>query len=137
MKLISIEEVNVLVQYVVGVDGQYRTGRALAETDRKVCILTDEGTIATRYVVGGDFVLEYQTLEEIVKNEDQTEMVGGYVQEHKVIEWIMNEIVLGNTPFEAICYVVSVLSKHGLWERPFYKCIQENYEEFEKTNKTK
>jgi hypothetical protein len=132
MKLISIEEVNVLVKYVVGLKNPSGTGRVIGEANRKVRILTDEGTIATRYVVGDDFALEDLTLEEIVGNKDCTEMVKGRVHESEVLEWIINDVKSGSAPFDAICHVVSVLSMHGLWDPNLYKCIEENYEEIKK-----
>ena len=136
MKVISIEKVNVLVQYVFGIESQY--GRyALGEADWRVRILTDGGTIATRYAIGDEQCLEEQTLAEWVADTDEVVLVDSdHVPptEYTVVQWVMNEVLNGNEPFEAITYVVSALTKHGLWEPYMYQWVEKAYEELKKQN---
>ena len=136
MKVISIEKVNVLVQYAFGIESQYGP-YALGEADWRIRILTDDGTIATRYVIGDEQCLEEQTLAELIANTDEVVLVGSDnvpPTEYSVVEWVMNEVLNGNKPFEAITYVVAVLTKYGLWEPRMYHWVEKAYEELKKQN---
>ncbi len=136
MEVISIEKVNVLVQCAFEIESQY--GRyVLVEADWRIRILTDDGTIATRYVIGGEVCLEKRNLKELIANIDEVALVGpAYVplSEFRVVQWIMNEEISGNEPFGAITYVVSALAKHGLWEPYMYQWVEKAYEELKKQN---
>lgn len=137
MEVISIEKVNVLIQYIIGVEGQYRRGYALGEADWRIRILTDDGTIATRYVIGNEQCLEEQALAELVANTDKVELVGSdgvLPREFSVVEWVMNDFLNGNEPFEAIIHVVSALAEHGLWKLRMYDWVERAYKELKKQN---
>ena len=136
MKVISIEKVNVLVQYAFGIKSQYGP-YAIGEADWCIRILTDGGTIATRYVIGSEQCLEEQTRAELVADTDEVVLVDPNevpLCEFSVVQWVMNEVLNGNKPFEAITYVVSALAKHGLWEPPMYQWVEKAYEELKKQN---
>ncbi len=133
MKVISIEKVNVLIQYIIGIEGQYGRGYAIGEADWRIRILTDDGTIATRYVIGDEQCLEEQTLAELIANTDGVVLVEP-PREFSMVEWVMNEVLIGNEPFEAITYVVSVLAKHGLWVPYMCHWVEKAYEELKKQN---
>lgn len=135
MKIISIEEVNVLVQFAIGGEGVYGFGNVLGEADTKIRILTDDGIVVTRYIIGGEQHLEDCTLKEIVDNPDNVRRVDdpeNYPTEGAVKEWIMNEC-FNDEPFGAITYVVSALSRHGMWKSCMSKWVKEIYEEMNKS----
>lgn len=52
----------------------------------------------------------------------------------EVKEWIINDALSGEDDFCAICNVVNVLSKHGLWQPELYHAVREAYNELEKMN---
>lgn len=109
----------------------YGDGYALLESV-KVRILTDDNRIVTRWVPGNEYDLGTYTLEEIVEDVEKAKRIREEPSKENIKEWLMNEIEWGcQNPLEAICKVVSLLSKHGWWKDYMSKWVNDIYAELE------
>lgn len=128
MKVISIEEVNVLVKLKLDCRKEDDKGYTLGEADRKVRILTDDDCVVTRYLIDGDERMERWSLDRVVENEDDVCLIDkGYdIDCYDIRDWIETQRdVYDYDDFEPSCNIVSLLAKHGLWKDEYHQYVKD------------
>ena len=137
MKAISIEEVNVLVEYMIKDKGRLGEGRVLDEAHFKVCIQTDDDCIMTRYVISDLDFIDQMSLDGLVEDEypaipiakdreitakDIREWIDGRAREDGESQ-TYDQLLMGSDLTEHVCAVVALLAKHGMWKWYYYELV--------------
>lgn len=107
-------------------------GHWLCEDEYMVSIECDDGTMSCLPVMNSEY-LKDTTADDYIKEckDDDTEVLMPYdcpardgKISHHITEWICNDgAVSARTPSEAICSVVSLLVRNGMWKDEYSKFI--------------
>ena len=111
-------------------DGDF--SRWISEHEYIVAIETDDGRLLQFPVMASDYLRDYTADEYLKEMEDEDVRV--LMQEdcrardcdikQNLTEWICNECcVSGGTVIDAICEVVSLLTRYGMWKDMYSKSI--------------
>ena len=133
------KEKNIVVRKAY--DGDF--GRWISEHEYMVAIETDDGRLLLFPVMAADYLRDYTADEYLDEIEDEDVKVlmpydcpaRDYEITENITEWICNEgCVSGSSVIKAVCNVVSLLSRYGMWKEKYadsidIKRIKEEYGE--------
>ena len=104
----------------------------ICEHNYMVVIETDDGRLIEIPVMDIGYLRDYtadEYLEEFVDEDIRVAMPDDCPErdrmiKEKITEWICNDGCVGNCELaEAICNVVTLLERHGMWKSEYAKCI--------------
>lgn len=122
------KEKNIVVRQAY--DGEF--GRWISEHEYTVSIETDDGRLLLFPVMGADYLIDYTADEYLdeIKDEGVRVLIPYDCPSRdaeikaNITEWICNEgCVSGSSVIDAVCSVVSLLTKYNMWKDEYAKYI--------------